>query len=74
MESIPLSDAATIDRHELTNIRVFPELNERLYLCFCAGKNVAPLRDLYFDRPMSDDYMPYVELIAGSDTSLVDEY
>jgi hypothetical protein len=63
--SIPSSDKKTIDSHELTNIRMFPELNERLYHCYKEDKNVDPLKDLIFDRPMPLEYKRYAEIIAG---------
>ena len=33
MPEIPFTDNETIDKYELTNVRIYAEFNERLYLC-----------------------------------------
>lgn len=65
MPSISFSDEETIDKHELTNISIYPEFNERLYLCYKFGKNVDPYKDLVFNRPIPTDYKKYIEIISS---------
>lgn len=64
MRSIPLDDHATIDNHELTNLFIHPSSNERIYLCYLFGRNVDPLRDLVFRRPIPEEYERYLDLIS----------
>lgn len=65
MESIPFSDNETIDMYELTNVRIYAEFNERLYLCYKYGKNVDPLKDLVFNRPIPLEYKEYIDIISS---------
>ena len=65
MESIPFSDNETIDMYELTNVRIYAEFNERLYLCYKFGKNVDPLKDLVFNRPIPLEYKEYIDIISS---------
>lgn len=65
MPSIPVTDSETIDKYELTNVRVYAEFNERLYLCYKFGKNVDPLKDLIFDRPIPLEYKEYIDIISS---------
>ena len=58
--SIPFDDHETIDNHELTSLFTYPAANERLYLCFLFGRNVDPLRDIIFNRPLRDEYDHYI--------------
>jgi hypothetical protein len=54
-----------IDKYELTNIRIYAEFNERLYLCYKLGKNVDPLKDLIFNRPIPIEYKDYINIISS---------
>jgi hypothetical protein len=65
LEDIPLDADDIIDNHELTNLGVFPLTNERLYLCYIAGKNVDPYKDLVFNRSLSKDYKISIEIMSG---------
>ncbi len=65
MESIPFSDNEMIDMYELTNVRIYAEFNERLYLCYKFGKNVDPLKDLVFNRPIPLEYKEYIDIISS---------
>jgi hypothetical protein len=65
MESIPFSDDETIDKYELTNVRIYAEFNERLYLCYKFGKNVDPMKDLVFNRPIPLEYKEYIDIISS---------
>ncbi|MHB8974311.1 MAG: hypothetical protein ACYC3X_28600 [Pirellulaceae bacterium] len=56
------NDEATVVSYELTNIRMYPELNERLYLCHKLGKNVDPLKDLILRRKIPLIYKRYVDI------------
>jgi len=65
MEEIPFSDNETINSFELTNVRMFPELNERLYLCYKFNRNLDPLKDITFNREIPFDYKIYLKIING---------
>jgi hypothetical protein len=55
-------DDELVESYELTNIRMHPELNERLYLCYKLGKNVDPLKDLILRRNIPLIYKRYVDI------------
>lgn len=63
MPDIPFDDDATINAHELTNLELFPSLNERLYLCHLFGRNINPLRDISFLRELPSECERYVDLL-----------
>jgi hypothetical protein len=63
--SISFDDNEIIDKYELTNIRIYAEFNERLYLCYKLGKNVDPLKDLIFNRPIPIEYKDYINIISS---------
>ena len=63
MPEIPFTDNETIDKYELTNVRIYAEFNERLYLCYKFGKNVDPMKDLVFNRPIPIEYKEYIDII-----------
>ena len=65
MESIPFSDNEIIDKYELTDVRIYAEFNERLYLCYKFGKNVDPMKDLVFNRPIPIEYKEYMDIISS---------
>ena len=65
MEQIPFTDNETIDKYELTNVRIYAEFNERLYLCYKFGKNVDPMKDLVFNRPIPLEYKEYIYIISS---------
>ncbi|MBQ4818700.1 hypothetical protein [Aquimarina sp. MMG016] len=68
LESIELNADNTIDNNELTNLSVYPTLNERLYLCYLLNKNVDPYKDLVFNREIPEDYKIAIEFMSsGSD-------
>jgi hypothetical protein len=50
---------------EVTTLRSYPELNERLLLCSTLGKNYDPLKELAFDRPLCLECIDYIDLISG---------
>lgn len=62
---IDLKDNETIDQYELDTIRKYAELNERLYLCYKFGRNVDPMKDMVFNRPIPLDYKEYIYIISS---------
>lgn len=65
MDKIPFTDNETIDKYELTDVRIYAEFNERLYLCYKFGKNVDPMKDLVFNRPIPLEYKEYIDIISS---------
>lgn len=64
-KSIPSADLETIEKHELTAVRIYAEFNERLYLCYKMKKNVDPMKNLIFDLPIPKEYKEYIEIISS---------
>jgi len=62
---ISAADSETIDKYEITNVRIYAEFNERLYLCYKFGKNVDPMKDLAFNRAIPSEYKEYVDIIMS---------
>ena len=65
MPQISFADNEIIDKYELTNVRIYPEFNERLYLCYKFGRNVDPMKDLTFNRPIPLEYKEYMDIISS---------
>lgn len=65
LDKIPLDADDLIDGHELTNLSLYPSLNERLYLCYKLNRNVDPYRDLVFDRHIPKEYQVAIEIMAA---------
>jgi hypothetical protein len=63
--SVAKTDLETINKYELTNVRIYAEFNERLYLCYKMKKNVDPLKDLIFDLPIPLEYKEYMDIISS---------
>lgn len=55
-----------INAYELTNIRMYPELCERLYLCSKYKKNVDPLKAITFNQKIPLNYITYLRIMNGS--------
>lgn len=66
---IQKEDWARVKDAETMSIEIFPQLNERLYLCYLAGKNVNPELDLCLGRPLPSSYQVYLELNTGQGTA-----
>jgi hypothetical protein len=62
---IALRDYRAYADVELTNLRDYPEFNERLYLCSLKQKNFDPLKELAFNRPLGLECKTYIDIIAG---------
>lgn len=65
LEDIPLNANDIIDAHDLTNLAVYPSLNERLYLCYKLDKNVDPYKDLVFNREISEEYNVAIDIMSA---------
>lgn len=65
MPEIDPADHATIDAHETTSLGVFPGLNERLYQCHRAGRNVSPEKAFLFGHEMPDDFDVWLDISYG---------
>jgi len=70
MPSIPLDDDDTINAYETKSIRVYPELNERLYLSYKYKTNVDPSKLLSFNKDLPKEYASYVTAITDDAGSL----
>ncbi|MDM1352060.1 hypothetical protein HX014_15765 [Myroides marinus] len=68
VQIVDFNDNDIIDKYEVTNIRMYAEFNERLYLCYKLGKNVDPLKDLVFNRNIPIEYEVYLKIISGKIT------
>jgi hypothetical protein len=66
--SISLDDNIVIDSYELSSIHIYAEFNERLYLCGKYKKNVDPMKDILFNRPIPLEYKTYIDIISDSIT------
>lgn len=66
MDYILSTDEKVIDSFELTNVRTYPELCERLYLCYKFKQNVDPLKKLTFNQEISIDYIIYLRILNGT--------
>lgn len=71
MPEIPCTDNETIDKYELTAVHIYPEFNERLYLCYKFGKNVDSEKDLIFNRPIPLEYREYIDIVYGREGTSV---
>jgi len=58
-------DFDKIKNLELTTLRAYPEFNERLSLCYELGRNVDPMKEIAFDRPLPPEYEVYVAIVGG---------
>lgn len=50
---------------ESMSVEIYPNLNERLYLCCLAKKNVNPALDIELGKEIPDSYKTYVDIITG---------
>ena len=48
------------------SIDVYPNLNERLYLCYLAGKNINPTLDIDLGKEIPESYETFVDIITGA--------
>lgn len=52
--------------YELTSVEVYPNLNERLFLCYLTEKNVDPAKNILFNLEMPLEYKKYVDIVSGT--------
>ncbi len=55
----------------VSNLEDYPNLNERLYLCWLLGENINPNLDIDIGLPLEDYHRTYIDIISG-DTNLSD--
>lgn len=58
-------DINEIVNYELTSIEIYPNLNERLFLCHLKGKNVDPAKNILFNIDMPLHYKKYIDIVSG---------
>ncbi|WP_158848303.1 hypothetical protein [Algibacter sp. L1A34] len=58
-------DISEISNYELTSIEIYPNLNERLYLCHLKGENIDPAKNILFNIGMPLEYKKYVDIVSG---------
>ena len=63
--NIKRDDFEKVKNLELTTLRAYPELNERLFLCRYLKSNVDPMKEIAFDRELPPQYETYVAIIGG---------
>ena len=64
-EPIHLEDYEKYQEYELNGLSVYPNINERIYLCSIFGRNVNPEKDLAFQRDLPIEYLKYIDIISG---------
>tara|TARA_R110002072_G_scaffold302540_1_gene486238 strand:- start:3526 stop:4143 length:618 start_codon:yes stop_codon:yes gene_type:complete len=64
-KNIAFDDVYHIDNYEILDVEIYPNLNERLFLCYKLGKNVDPYKELIFKRPLRKEYKRYFEIMSG---------
>lgn len=64
-QPISLDDYHKYGNLELTTMRAYPELHERLALCADLGVNVDPLKEIAFRRELPVSFLRYVDIIGG---------
>lgn len=60
-----IDDYDDVIQYELENLRVYPEFNERLWLCSKLKKNIDPLKELAFNRELDPLFENYIKIIGG---------
>lgn len=54
-----------IEGIESATLATYPELNERLYLCYQERKNVNPYLDIRLGKELLDSYGTYIDILSG---------
>lgn len=65
LEQIDKSKYEDLNGIEDMSIDMYPNLNERLYLCSLEGKNVNPYMDIRFDKDLPESYEAFLDVITG---------
>lgn len=63
---ISLDDYDKYTELELTNLREYPEFNERLYLCSILERNIDPLKEIAFEHSLDLECRTYIDIISGN--------
>lgn len=64
-------DYSRIINYELATIELYPNLNERLYLCYKFYRNIDPEKEIIFKQEIPLEYKNYLDIISG-ETTLAD--
>ncbi|MDO5976588.1 hypothetical protein [Flavivirga jejuensis] len=62
---IEIKDYDEVKQYELENLRIYPEFNERLWLCSRLKMNIDPLKELAFNRKLDPLCEDYIKIIGG---------
>lgn len=62
---ISLNDYEKYKEFEMNALRVFPEFNERLLLCYKLKKNIDPSKEIAFNRELDPICGTYIDIISG---------
>lgn len=62
---LSLKDYDKVKHLELTSLRGYPELNERLSICCELGRNVDPKKEIAFQRPLPPEFEAYAKMLSG---------
>lgn len=65
IDNLTLEDWKEIKDVEDMSIDIYPNLNERLFLCYLAGKNVNPSVEIDIGKEIPDSYETYIDIISG---------
>jgi len=68
INSINLEDNQTIKNHEINSLSIYPELNERLYLCYIHKQNIDPMKMIAFNKEVPLFCKEYIKAISGKYT------
>ena len=63
-DNVLSQDVVSVDDLDTTSLSAFPELNERLYLCYLFGRNVSPEKSISLDMDIPIEYEVYVQLMG----------
>ena len=66
IENISQEHWDEIENIEDMTIATYPNLNERLYLCYLAGKNINPTLDIDLGKEIPESYETFVDIITGA--------
>ena len=63
--SISINDYEKYKDYEVEALRIYPEFNERLFLCSQLKTNIDPMKELAFNRKIDLICSTYVDVISG---------
>lgn len=62
---IDIADYDKVKQYEMDDLRIYPEFNERLYLCSELNRNFDPVKELAFNRELDPICKTYIDIIGG---------